>query len=65
MPEHFRFVCMRCNAQWFARVDAMRCPRCNHKSVSDEQLDPPWRNYSERRNASAKKPHLKQLSQGT
>lgn len=59
MAEHFRFVCKHCNAQWFARVEAMRCPRCNRRSFSDEQIDPPWLNFSKRPSpdAPAEKDH--------
>jgi len=36
------FVCSRCNVKWFARKQAMPCPRCFLKNRSEVRLAPPW-----------------------
>ena len=36
------FVCLTCNAKWFAGEQEMPCPRCFTAARSRERLTPPW-----------------------
>lgn len=36
------FVCLTCNAKWFAMKQEMPCPRCFTPVCSRERLTPPW-----------------------
>lgn len=36
------FVCLRCDAKFFARSRQVDCPRCRQSITSKEKLIPPW-----------------------
>jgi hypothetical protein len=36
------FVCLACDAKWFAESSRARCPRCSDSNTSTEQITPPW-----------------------
>jgi hypothetical protein len=38
----YYFVCVRCDAKWFARLPRVMCPRCEQWCSSREQRRPPW-----------------------
>ncbi len=38
----FYFVCVMCNAKWFAKQTHCGCPRCGRSSISHEQQVLPW-----------------------
>jgi len=42
------FVCMACNAKFFAQVSKLPCPRCGSAYTSRERIEPPWRKQAGR-----------------
>ena len=46
------FVCLTCNAKWFAMKQEMPCPRCFTAARSRERLTPPWLSPSVRPDSS-------------
>jgi hypothetical protein len=40
------FVCVTCNAKWFANGQLIVCPRCGELTVSTEQFTPPWQDQA-------------------
>jgi hypothetical protein len=46
-PTLYYFVCTACEAKWFATQVRTICPRCGRRSLSGEQLTPPWYNRTD------------------
>jgi hypothetical protein len=62
----FYFVCLVCEAKWFAETQRSTCPRCRTSRLSNEQLTPPWwkrdvAQHSLRPNASNRNGHAKRI----